>query len=250
MGDSSAVAIIPARIGSTRLERKPLREVLGVPLVVRCMESVARTGLFQDIVVATDALEVKDVVESHGGKALLTDPGHPSGTDRVFEAASRMGLGHDAVVVNIQGDQPMVERSVLQALISFLEENEGTGMVTPVCPMTPEEALNPNRVKVVVSGKGHALYFSRAPIPHPRDGDGRGRFFRHIGVYAYRYWFLRDFVMLPHGPLEGVERLEQLRALENEMRIGVVFVDSSPLDVDTEEDLREVEACLRKGLAP
>ena len=168
-------AIIPARIGSTRLPRKPLREIAGLPLIVHCMNSVRSTGLFSRVVVATDSLEIARVIEAHSGEAIMTDERHPSGTDRVFEAVKKLSLKDDDLIVNVQGDQPVIHRGTLETLIAFLETNRETGMATCVCPMDEEEAKNPNRVKAVVGRDGHALYFSRAPIPFPRDREGRTR---------------------------------------------------------------------------
>ncbi len=236
------LAIIPARIGSTRLPRKPLREIAGLPLIVHCLNSVRSTGLFSRVVVATDSKEIAQVVEEHSGEAIMTDERHPSGTDRVYEAAMKLSLGDDDIVLNVQGDQPITQKETLATLISFLKAHPETGMATCVCPMDGEEAKNPNRVKAVVGRDGHALYFSRAPIPFPRDGEVGGTFYlRHIGIYAYRVWFLQRFVQLPQGELEQIEKLEQLRALEHGWPIGVVHVASAPPDVDTEEDLRLVE---------
>ncbi len=242
-------AIIPARIGSTRLPRKPLLKINGLPLVIHCLNSAKSTGLFSDVIVATDAKEILDVVEAHGGKGLLTDKGHPSGTDRVFEAASKLGLGEEDIIVNIQGDQPVVYKDVVEKLIKFLEQRPDVKMSTPACPALVEEVQNPNRVKVVQSKDGLALYFSRAPIPYLRDGDTDPGYLRHIGIYAYRNGFLKQFVSLPQGRLEVIEKLEQLRALEFGHKIGVVLVDRAPLDVDTMEDLKAVEEYLKRSCA-
>ena len=238
------IAIIPARIGSTRLPGKPLIKIGGIPLILHCYRGAIETGLFQDVVVATDSKDIVDVVEQQGGKAVLTDPRHGSGTDRVAEVARNMGIPGHAIIVNIQGDQPVVKASTVEKVIRFLESNPDIPMATPACPMESWEAQDPNRVKVVLTRRGLALYFSRALVPYPRDGGDFSGYLRHIGIYGYRNSFLQAFVRLPQGHLEEVEKLEQLRALEYGYPIGVVIVDEAPMDVDTKEDLERVNTLL------
>ncbi len=244
------VCIIPARYGSTRLPGKPLIEIHGRPMILHILHRAARIPEVERTVVATDDERIRSCVAGAGGEAFLTDPSHPSGTDRVAEVARRLGLHDEDVVVNVQGDQPLLDPGPVNAIVARLLADIDVPMTTPACPLSPAEAKNPNRVKVVVDRSWRALYFSRARIPFDRDGiwedvradgaspfDLRAAYLRHIGLYAYRQGFLQTFVGLPPGLLEGVERLEQLRALENGFPIGVVPVSSAPPEVDTPEDL-------------
>ncbi len=253
--NSNVYAIIPARIGSTRLLRKPLVEIGGKSLIMRCVASVRSTGLFKEVVVATDSEEIKRHVQEGGYDAVLTSPLHPSGTDRVYEACKKLDLKDDDIAINVQGDQVAVDKSFLKGLIDYLITHKDIPMATLASPLQPPELENPNRVKVVISASRRALYFSRSPIPFERDKKknifqsktsstkNKGlypQYLRHIGIYAYRVSFLEKFVSLKEGYLERIEKLEQLRAIENDYNIGVVIVDRAPLDIDTEGDLKRV----------
>ena len=241
------VAVIPARYGSSRLPAKALADIAGQPMIVRVARRAALCSKIQEIFVATDHHDIKEAAEEAGFQAVMTSPDHTSGTDRIAEACSILGLSDQTLVVNIQGDQPLVEPSAIEAMIQLMESDSGLDMATVACPMKPEEIDNPNRVKVVVDGRGRALYFSRAAIPFDRDGDhGPDIYLRHLGLYTYRRSFLRRFTSLAPARLETIEKLEQLRALENGYSIGVAVVASAPPEVDTEEDLRQVKAIVSR----
>jgi 3-deoxy-manno-octulosonate cytidylyltransferase (CMP-KDO synthetase) len=246
------VAIIPARFGSSRFPGKPLAEIQGSPMILHVYQRALKISAIDQVVVATDDSRIAKCVEKAGGTVFMTDPGHPSGTDRIAEVARMLELSDDDVVVNIQGDQPMFDSQPVVEIIKMLLQGFGYHMTTPACPLEAQEALNPNRVKVVVDINGKALYFSRAIIPYYRDADivenlpkGSGQYYlRHLGLYAYRQNFLQTFVTLPQGKLEQIERLEQLRALENGYAIGVVSVKRAPMEVDTPEDLDALRSAL------
>lgn len=235
------LAVIPARLGATRLPRKPLRLLAGVPLVVRVFQRVAEIGVADRVVVATDSEEVADVLASHGGEAVLTAANHPSGTHRVAEVARRPEFAGFDVIVNVQGDEPFVSaRAVLGAarMVSDAKFPLGTAAV-----MAPLGILgDPNVVKVVAADDGRAMYFSRGAIPHLRESaDGellRTRVWQHIGVYAYDWPALMQWIELPESPLEQIERLEQLRPLAAGMTMGVALIDEPVRPgIDTEQDL-------------
>lgn len=249
------VAIIPARYASTRLPGKPLANIAGKPMILHVIERSYSISLLDDVVVATDDARILECVQKAGHKAVLTSSGHPSGTDRVAEAARILGLSFDDIVVNIQGDQPFLHTDAVVAMINLLKSDEDLHMTTASCPMPLEDVSNPNKVKVVVDRRGRALYFSRSIIPFDRDGqahmlcqtsvaehDASGQsvyrgYLRHLGLYAFRMGFLQEFVGLGPSFLERMECLEQLRALENGYSIGVVMVPEASLEVDTPEDL-------------
>ncbi|PXF57761.1 MAG: hypothetical protein C4B58_08700 [Deltaproteobacteria bacterium] len=241
-------AIIPARFGSSRFPGKPLAKIQGSPMILHVYQRALKVPGIDQVVVATDDSRIAECVKAAGGTVFMTDPGHPSGTDRIAEVARLLELSDNDVVVNIQGDQPLLDSQPVVAIIKMLLEVPDFAMTTPACPLEAREALNPNRVKVVVDNNQKALYFSRAMIPYYRDantvGDlpkGSGQYYlRHLGLYAYRQNFLQTFVTLPPGKLEQIERLEQLRALENGYSVGVVRVEEAPLEVDTPEDLDAV----------
>jgi 3-deoxy-manno-octulosonate cytidylyltransferase (CMP-KDO synthetase) len=246
------VAIIPARFGSSRFPGKPLAKIQGSPMILHVYERALKVPGIGQVLVATDDSRIAECVETAGGTVFMTDPGHPSGTDRIAEVARFLELSDDDVVVNIQGDQPLLDSQPVVEIVNMLLDVPDFAMTTPACPLEAREALNPNRVKVVVDNNGKALYFSRALIPYYRDSDtggelskGSGHYYlRHLGLYAYRQSFLQTFVTLPPGQLEQIERLEQLRALENGYSIGVVKVAKAPLEVDTPEDLDVVRSAL------
>jgi len=238
------VVLIPARLASTRLPRKALADIGGVPMIVRTARRAAASHASR-VVVAADDDEIVAACGAHGVAALLTAKTHASGSDRIAEAAAALGLGDDEIVVNVQGDEPLIEPALIDACAALLGEHRDCVMSTAAHAIADaDEFANPNVVKVVVDGAGRALYFSRAPIPWPRDA-GRGDPaatasppLRHVGLYAYRVGFLRRFPTLAASPLEEVERLEQLRVLWHGERIAVHVSALPPgVGVDTEDDL-------------
>lgn len=233
----SAVVMVPARMASTRLPGKPLAEIAGQPMIVQVLRR-AREADVGPVVVACAEPEIAEAVRAAGGEAVLTRPDHPSGSDRIFEALQVIdGAGRFEVVINLQGDLPTIDPQVIRAALTPLTE-PAVDIATLVAPIgSPDERNDPNVVKAVLalaggSSVGRALYFSRAPVPW-----GEGPTFHHIGLYAYRRAALARFVALPPGVLERRERLEQLRALENGMRIDAAVVDTVPLGVDTAAEL-------------
>jgi 3-deoxy-manno-octulosonate cytidylyltransferase (CMP-KDO synthetase) len=239
------VAIIPARYDSSRFPGKPLVPILGKPLIQWVYEQALQVRELDGVWVATDDVRIREGVEAFGGRALMTRDDHPSGSDRLAEAAGLLGLAPADIVINIQGDQPVFPPDLIGDLAALLRRDPAVVMVTPVRKLTdPAVAANPNTVKVVFDRAGRALYFSRSPLPFWRDGDPP-YFYRHIGIYAYRVAFLKEFVHLPPGRWEAAEKLEQLRALEHGFPIHIVETDGDTREVDTPEDLRRVEDFLR-----
>lgn len=239
----NAIAVIPARLGSTRLARKVLREIAGKPMVQRVYEAAKRCPLLKDVIIATDAQEVIDLAQSNGWKAQMTSSGHRSGTDRVNEVAQLIPAD---VYVNIQGDLPLLRPEQIEALLRPMQRPE-VQVSTVKTPCKPEEITNPNAVKVVTDRNGRALYFSRSTIPYDRDRTGSIRYFKHLGLYAYRKTALEQFCSLPESKLEAAERLEQLRLLENGIDIYVEETPFGSVEVDTEDDLKKAEEILRAG---
>lgn len=237
-----AVAIIPARLASTRLPRKVLQPLAGKPMLGHVYEAAKRSPLLADVIIATDSDEVIQVAKAHGWNAQMTSTQHRSGTDRVYEVAQRVPAD---VYVNIQGDEPLARPEHLEALLRPMQRTEV--MVSTIkTPCPPHDVLNPHAVKVVTDKNGRALYFSRSTIPFDRDQRGNLQYFKHMGFYAYRFAALERFCKLPESALEAAERLEQLRFLENGIDI---YVEETPFDtvgVDSAEDLRRAEAILAK----
>jgi 3-deoxy-manno-octulosonate cytidylyltransferase (CMP-KDO synthetase) len=243
--------IIPARLASTRLPGKPLADIGGLPMVVRVAQRAAASGA-RRVVVAGDDASIVQACAQHGVEALLTRTDHASGSDRLAEACTLLGLDGDAVVVNVQGDEPLIDPALVSRCAAVLAEHPDCVMATAAHPLsTLAEYLNPNIVKVVLDAAGRALYFSRAPLPWQRDGNADGvrvlpanpAPLRHIGLYAYRAGFLRRFPVLPAAPIEHTEALEQLRVLWHGERIAVhVTPDDPGAGVDTPEDLERVRA--------
>jgi 3-deoxy-manno-octulosonate cytidylyltransferase (CMP-KDO synthetase) len=239
--------IIPARLASTRLPDKPLADLGGKPMVVRVAERAALSGAAR-IVVATDAAAIADACVAHGIEVVMTRADHPSGTDRIAEVACKLGLAADAVVVNLQGDEPLIDPALLAACAARI--GAGVPMATCAHPIADmADVFNPNVVKVVLDKAGRALYFSRAPIAWHRDGFAASReampagysALRHIGLYAYSNAFLQQYPALEPSPLEAVEALEQLRVLWHGVPIAVHITDTAPAaGVDTPEDLARV----------
>lgn len=213
-------------------------------MVVRVCERAAASGALS-VAVATDDERIRQAVTAHGHRALMTRADHPSGTDRIAEAAAALGLGDADVVVNVQGDEPLIEPTLIAGVAAALERDAAASMSTACHPIHDESAIaNPNVVKVVLDAAGHALYFSRSRIPYPREPGGA--WYRHAGIYAYRVGFLKSFSSLEPAPLERAESLEQLRALWHGFRIAVAVHDGEiPPGVDTPADLDEVRARLR-----
>jgi 3-deoxy-manno-octulosonate cytidylyltransferase (CMP-KDO synthetase) len=236
-----AVAIIPARLASTRLSHKVLREIAGKPMLAHVYEAAKKSPLLEAVIIATDSNEVMEVATARGWNAQMTSAAHRSGTDRMYEVAQRLEAD---VYVNLQGDLPLARPEQIEALLRPMNRPEV--MVSTVkTPCQPEEINNPNAVKVVTDKNGKALYFSRAPIPFDRDKTGKVQYFKHMGMYAYRRPALERFCSLPESNLEAAERLEQLRLLENGIDIYVEETPFGTVEVDTEADLREVEEILR-----
>ena len=230
------VAVIPARYSSTRLPGKALADIEGVPMVARVWREASRARALSRVVVATDDERIVEAVSAAGGEAMMTAATHQSGTDRIAEVARKLPAD---IYVNVQGDLPFIAPADLDALAAPMRADAEIAMATLATPIvSAEEWHNPSVVKVVCGERGDALYFSRAPIPWPRDGAGPpAEARRHIGVYAYRRDFLLRFAALEPGVLEGLEKLEQLRALERGFRIRVVASVAPSLEVDTAEDL-------------
>ncbi|WP_297057290.1 3-deoxy-manno-octulosonate cytidylyltransferase [Thermosulfurimonas sp.] len=238
------VGIIPARYGSTRFPGKPLADLWGKPLIQHVYERARSSEILEKVVVATDDERILRTVRDFGGEALMTSPEHTCGTERIAEAAGILGLADGDIVVNIQGDQPLLAPEALEDLVRPLLLSGEIPMATLAIPMeNPEEIEDPNRVKVVLDRQGRALYFSRSPIPYFRPPGKSPQYLRHIGLYAYRKEFLDLFVTLPPGELEQAEKLEQLRALENGYPIAVTITPYACPEVDTPEDLER----LREG---
>ena len=240
--------LIPARLASSRLPDKPLADIAGKPMVVRVAERAASSKAAR-VVVAADSQSIVDACAAHGVQAVLTRDDHPSGSDRLAEASRLLGLADDDVVVNVQGDEPLIAPSLIDAVALLLEQRGDASMSTAAHAIDDvAEFLNPNVVKAVLDGAGMALYFSRAPIPWWRDGFAAGVAqlpspapLRHIGIYGYRVGFLQQFPSLPQAPVEQCEALEQLRALWHGHRIAVHVTDQAPgPGVDTPADLERV----------
>ena len=237
------LGVIPARLGSTRLPNKPLQPLAGEPLITRVIERVLEHGLIGELVVATDSPLVVQVAERSGVRAVLTDDGHQTGTDRVAEVAARSEFAAFDTIVNIQGDEPFLTREALAGALGRVEQGDDIG--TAAAPLDPALAGDPSRVKVVTDARGRALYFSRAMIPHRREPDDSsdGLYWQHLGIYAFTRAALVRWVTLPPCEAELAERLEQLRALHYGMTIGVARLQEPALPgVDTVEDLRRAEA--------
>lgn len=236
------VGIIPARYQSSRFPGKPLVDILGKPMIRHVYERSDRAACLDRLIVATDDARIAAAVAGFGGEALLTRADHASGTDRLAEAARLLELDGGDIVVNIQGDEPLVDHRMIEALVEALQHDRDCPMATLAFPAESlPDYNNPNVVKVVVDRGLRALYFSRAPIPFVRDGAADApAFLKHLGFYAYSASFLQTFARLPPGRLEGLEKLEQLRALEHGYRIRVTLSPVDTRGVDTSEDLEAV----------
>ncbi len=240
------VAVIPARYHSNRFEGKPLAPIAGKPMIQHVVERAWEVKLLSRVVVATDDQRIFDLVRSFGGEAVMTRSDHVSGTDRLAEAAEKLNISEQDVVVNIQGDQPLFPARVVEQVARPLLDDPALPMATLIYKIVrPEEVHDPNHVKTVFDRQGRALYFSRASIPFQRNpGDDSPTYYKHLGFYAYRKGFLLTFVSLPEGEWERFEKLEQLRALEYGYAIQVVLTEHDSIEVDTPEDVRRVERFL------
>ena len=247
----SFTVLIPARYASTRLPGKPLADIGGKPMIVRVAERARQSGA-RRVVVATDDARIADAVRGHGVEAILTRADHPTGTDRLAEAAAALELAADETVVNVQGDEPLLDPALMRQTAELLAAHPDASIATACHPISnAQEAFNPNVVKVTLDARGYALYFSRATIPWARDAFAADRstipaglpLYRHYGLYAYRAGYLRAFPALGPAPIERFEALEQLRALWHGHRIVVAIAPGTPAPgVDTAEDLARVRA--------
>lgn len=247
--------VVPARYASTRLPGKPLLDIEGLPMVVRVAQQARASGA-SEVIVATDHPEIMAAATKHGFTAELTAADHPSGTDRIAEIARKRGWSDDEIVVNVQGDEPLIEPELIARLAGTLAEDTEAAIATVCCPIEDmAEFVDPNVVKVVLDRRGYALYFSRASIPFPRDAMNQGASalptglsaYRHIGLYAFRCSFLHAYSALEPAPIERHEALEQLRALWHGYRITVAVSTRSPVaGVDTAADLARVRAHVRR----
>lgn len=246
-------AVIPARYASTRLPGKPLLDIAGKPMVVWVAERAQQSGA-HEVVVATDDSRIADAVKSHGYAVAMTRADHVSGTDRIAEVVQQQGWADDAIIVNVQGDEPLIEGSLIIETAAQLANSKEAVMAT-ACHAIYSKAdfVNPNIVKVVLDTNGHALYFSRAPIPYPRDAFAGDEdlpegipVYRHIGIYAYRAKFLKEYAKLQPAAIERFESLEQLRVLHHGYKIAVAISDNAPAaGVDTEADLAYVRDLIK-----
>jgi 3-deoxy-manno-octulosonate cytidylyltransferase (CMP-KDO synthetase) len=243
--------VIPARFASSRLPGKPLADIGGKPMVVRVAERARLSGA-SAVVIATDHADILAAAREHGVDALMTRAEHATGTDRIAEVVMQLGLADDAIVVNLQGDEPLAPPQLLVQVAELLSDRDDAAMATACHAIHDrQDVFSPNVVKVILDKRGYAHYFSRAPIPFWRDGFGQGTadlpaqdaYFRHVGLYAYRAGFLRTYGSLAPAPAEQLESLEQLRALWHGYRIAVaVCAEAPPAGVDTPEDLAQVRA--------
>lgn len=239
------VAVIPSRYGSTRFPGKPLAEICGIPLIQRVYENCMKSGAVDAVFVATDDQRIADAVSGFGGRFMMTGEENRSGSDRAAETGRKLGLFDDDIIVNVQGDQPLVHPDCIRDVIQPLLEDRTLDMSTLVFKIVDErEITDPKDVKVVFDDCGMALYFSRAMIPFPRDPGTKCDFYKHLGVYAYSMKFLETFCRLPEGVLENIEKLEQLRALEYGYRIKTVITEHDSPEVDLPEDIERIEKIL------
>jgi len=230
--------IIPARIGSSRFPNKVLADIGGMPMVVRTAKAVES---IDDVVIATDAQEVIDIAKQHDIKAILTSSNHQSGTDRIYEAAQKLQLNEDEIIINVQGDEPFIETSVVQSIYDLTKKNrDNKWIMMNSCykQISNPEADDPNMVKVVTDNDNIALYFSRAKIPYPRDHHFNA-YKGHLGIYGFTVRSLQNFCMLASSPLEDIEKLEQLRALYHGYKIAMIEVNTESFGIDTPEDLEK-----------
>jgi len=238
-----SICVIPARYSSTRLPGKPLKDICGVPMICRVFERAKNAKSVAEVIVATDDERILRAVEKNFGKAMMTRADHKTGTDRLAEVAEKFPDAE--VIVNVQGDEPLIEPKLIDELVAQFVADKNLQMATVATELfDAEEMKNPNNVKVVMDKNNNALYFSRSLIPFPRNAGAK--VFKHIGIYAYRRKFLLDYAKMETTPLEKSESLEQLRALENGFKIRVIISDCKFIGVDTEEDLKLVNEIYRQ----
>jgi 3-deoxy-manno-octulosonate cytidylyltransferase (CMP-KDO synthetase) len=251
MKSANIIGVIPARLNSTRLPNKPLVDVNGVPLVIRVWQNIRTCKTLNKLFIATDAEEVANVCEWYGADYVMTAPELPSGTDRCYVVAKLFCEDDKDIVVNIQGDEPLLRAEDVDALVTSLQNNEEASLATLITRILKyEELCSPNNVKVVLDNQDFALYFSRSPIPYMRDYSEtewltKHEYWKHIGIYAYRFAPLKRFVYTTHSLLENIERLEQLRALQNGERILCVRTEHNLQGIDTPEDLAAIRLLLK-----
>lgn len=239
-------AFIPSRYGSTRFSAKPLALIDGRPMIRHVYQCADACPDISDVYVVTDDERISRCVREFGGKAVMTDKQHPSGTDRIAEAVRTLGLKDDEIVVNVQGDQPLFDPSLISLMVEPLVKDADIPMSTVKYRLKNEADIrNINIVKVVTDNDGFALYFSRSPIPYYREQSSENAYYKHLGFYAYRKGFLLKFTNLPLGRLEMAEKLEQLRALECGFRVKVVETTHDSLEVDVPEDIQKVERTIK-----
>lgn len=240
-----AIGVIPARWGSTRFEGKVLAQINGKPMIEHVWQRARQSRLLNEVIIACDDERIARAAEKFGAKAVLTSKDHACGTDRVAQAAADVSA---EIIVNIQGDEPLIHHNVIDDLVAALQGDSSSKMATAIkIIQSAEELANPNVVKVVVDAQGNALYFSRSVIPYDRDNAGicKIKYYKHLGIYAYRRNFLLKFRDMPKSRLEQAEQLEQLRALEAGVKIRTVLTDIETVGVDTPEDLARVVKILR-----
>ena len=234
------LCVIPARYASTRLPGKPLALIAGKPMIQHVYERACHAVMPKEVVVATDSKIVADAVKEFGGKVMMTSPDHPSGTDRLAEVA--LSYPDIDVIVNVQGDEPMIPPEVIDRLAQAFADDKDLKMATLKTLMGEEDYNNPNAVKVVTDQNGYALYFSRSLLPYPRNRKADFKVYKHVGIYAYRRSFLLSYAAYEPTPLEQIEGLEQLRVLENGQRIKVLESKFQGIGIDTQEDLDAINA--------
>jgi 3-deoxy-manno-octulosonate cytidylyltransferase (CMP-KDO synthetase) len=238
------LGVLPARWGSTRFPGKPLHQIAGKPLIQHVWERCKECTRLDEIIVATDDERIRDVVIAFGGKVAMTSPDHPTGTDRIAEAAQ--AVPQATHIINIQGDEPLIDPALIDELAATMAAHPSLDMATAANPLDPADVAvqDPNVVKVVIALDGRALYFSRSPLPYFRNSVSELPVLRHKGIYAYKRKFLETFVTWPPSPLEIAESLEQLRALENGASIKVLITADTSPGVDTPDQAREIERIL------
>ena len=244
MPSPTTAGLIPARWASTRFPGKPLHPIAGKPLVQHVWERCRRCTRLDHLAIATDDDRIAETARGFGADVVMTSPDHPTGTDRIAEAALSLDNSPE-IIINIQGDEPLIDPALIDSLAGALQDDPGLPMVTAAHTISDETDLtDPNVVKVVRAISGDALYFSRSPLPFYRDPAGTPPALRHIGLYGFRQEFLQQFIAWPPSPLELAESLEQLRALENGARIGIVLTEHRPIGVDTPDHVATVERLL------
>jgi 3-deoxy-manno-octulosonate cytidylyltransferase (CMP-KDO synthetase) len=230
--------IIPARYDSQRFPGKPLADILGRPMILHVYERACQCRILSSVVLATDDARIQSAAQQYNIPVVMTRTDHPSGTDRVLEAAQNLNLAQDAIVINIQGDEPVLDPAMLTELVQPFRMPE-TQTATLARKISTAQARNPNLVKVVFDTNGRALYFSRSPVPYHQNSENQ-HYFGHVGIYAFRMPVLQKFVALPRGRLEVAEKLEQLRLLENNIPIHIVVTKHQSIGVDRPEDIEAV----------